>query len=195
MTPDPPEPATPVASEDAARIIDRNSGPRGSPLDGHPPLRAYVETFLRTFILEGRIDARLRELVILRIAWRCAQPYEWAQHYRRARSDQVTDADILSMRAEDLAVVGEESLRLLARAADEVVDLGRILPGTYRACGDHFDDPAVLHEFLHLVAGYRMMATVLNTTAPSVEDAGLPLWPPDGNGPRPGTPPAQGSPR
>ena len=185
MTPARPEPATSRASEDAARIVDRNSGPTGSPLDAHPQLRAYVETFLKTFILEGRIDARLRELVILRIAWRCAQPYEWAQHYRRARSEQVSDADILAIRSDDLGVVADESLRLLAGAADEVVDLGRITAGTYRACGDHFDDPAMLHEFLHLVAGYRMMATVLNTTAPSIEAAGLPLWPPDGNGPRP----------
>jgi len=185
MTPARPEPAPSRASDDAARIVDRNSGPTGSPLDGHPQLRAYVETFLTTFILEGRIDPRLRELVILRIAWRCAQPYEWAQHYRRARSGQVTDADILSMRSDDLGVVADEPLRLLAGAADEVVDLGRISAGTYRACGDYFDDPAVLHEFLHLVAGYRMMATVLNTTAPSIEAAGLPLWPPDGNGPHP----------
>lgn len=195
MTPGRPEPVPSRANDDAARIVNRNRGATGSPLDAHPQLRVYVETFLKTFILEGRIDARLRELVILRIAWRCAQPYEWAQHYRRARSEQVTDADILSMRAEDLAVVADESLRLLAGAADEVVDLGRITAGTYLACGDHFDDPAVLHEFLHLVAGYRMMATVLNTTAPSIEAAGLPLWPPDGNGPRPGTPPAPGSPQ
>jgi hypothetical protein len=89
------------------------------------------------------------------------------------------------MRSDDLGVVADESLRLLAGAADEVVDLGRITAGTYRACGDHFDDQAMLHEFLHLVAGYRMMATVLNTTTPSIEAAGLPPWPPDGNGPRP----------
>jgi len=185
MTPARPESAPLPASEDAARILDRNSGPTGSPLDAHPQLRTYVETFLKTFILEGKIDPRLRELVILRIAWRCAQPFEWAQHYRRARSAYITDADILLMRSDDLRVVADEALRLLAGAADEVVDLGRISAGTYRACGDYFDDPAVLHEFLHLVAGYRMMATVLNTTAPSIEAAGLPLWPPDGNGPHP----------
>jgi alkylhydroperoxidase family enzyme len=184
MTPARPDQARASASEDAARIVDRNSGPTASPLDAHPQLRLYVETFLKTFILEGRVDPRLRELVILRIAWRCGQPYEWAQHYRRARSFQVTDDDIVSMRADDLEVVADESLRLLARAADEVVDLGRISAETYRSCGSYFDDPAVLHEFLHLVAGYRMMATVLNTTLPSIEAAGLPLWPPDGNGPR-----------
>jgi alkylhydroperoxidase family enzyme len=184
MTRSQPDRVRPSASEDAAAIIDRNGDPTGSPLDSHPQLRTYIETFLRTFILEGRVDPRLRELVILRIAWRCGQPYEWAQHYRRARSGQVTDEDILSMRADDLELVADESLRLLARAADEVVDLGRISAETYRSCAKYFDDAAVLHEFLHLVAGYRMMATVLSTTSPSVVAAGLPLWPPDGNGPR-----------
>jgi alkylhydroperoxidase family enzyme len=171
------------ADDDAAAILDRNSGPTGSPLDLHPQLRAYIHTFLKTFLLEGRIDPRLRELVILRIAWRCEQPYEWAQHYRRARSTGVTDEDILSMRADDIGLVADESLRLLAGAADEVVDLGRISPPTYQACAGYFDDAAVLHEFLHLTAGYRMMATILNTTSPSVAAAGLPLWPPDGHGP------------
>jgi alkylhydroperoxidase family enzyme len=185
MTPSRPDRASLSPGEAAARIVDRSSGPTGSPLDSHPQLRTYIETFLRTFLFEGRVDPRLRELVILRVAWRCGQPYEWAQHYRRARSAQVTDEDILSMRADDLEDVADESLRLLARAADEVVDLGRISAGTYAACARYFDDAAVLHEFLHLVAGYRMMATILNTTSPSVEAAGLPLWPPDGNGPRP----------
>jgi hypothetical protein len=87
------------------------------------------------------------------------------------------------MRADNIGLVADESLRLLAGAADEVVDLGRISPPTYQACAGYFDDAAVLHEFLHLTAGYRMMATILNTTSPSVAAAGLPLWPPDGHGP------------
>jgi alkylhydroperoxidase family enzyme len=172
------------AGEDAANIVDRNVGGKGSPLDAHPRLRSFVEMFLETFILQGRVDPRLRELVILRIAWRCEQPYEWAQHYRRARSLEVSDDDIRSMQSAALDAVSDPPLQLLARAADEVVDIGRISNATYRACAEHFDDGAVLYEFLYLVAGYRMMATILNTTTPSVEKAGLPLWPPDGRGPR-----------
>jgi alkylhydroperoxidase family enzyme len=165
---------------EAARIVDRNQA--ASPLEGHPQLRRYVECFLETFLLNGKVDPRLRELVILRIAWRCGQPYEWAQHYRRARQLEITDAEVLSVRVADPEEDLGDPLRLLVRAADEVVDQGRIAPVTYERCGEFFADPGVLHEFLHLVAGYRMMATVLNTTRPALGDK-LALWPPDGVGP------------
>jgi 4-carboxymuconolactone decarboxylase len=170
-----------MTDEEASRIIDRNA--TASPLDAHPQLRRYIECFLETFILSGRIDPRLRELTILRIAWRCGQPYEWAQHYRRALQEGVSDDDVLAVRTADPARDLAHPVRLVVTAADEVVDLGYITPETYAGCDAHFADPALLHEFLHLVAGYRMMATVLNTTRPSVADAGLPLWPPDGVGP------------
>src|SRR5688572_29438810 len=35
-------------------------------------------------LLNGRLDFRLQELVILRIAWRTGCSYQWSQHYRRA---------------------------------------------------------------------------------------------------------------
>jgi hypothetical protein len=124
------------------------------------------------------------------LAWRCDQPFEWANHYRRARHEGVSDADVLAIRTPDPEHDLSGSVRTVVRAADEVVDRGLISPTTYAACGDVFGDPAVLHEFLHLAAGYRMMATILNTTRPSVIDAGLPWWPPDGVGPPGGQGPA-----
>jgi hypothetical protein len=66
------------------------------------------------------------------------------------------------------------------RAADEVVDLGRITPATMDACRALFTDPAVLQEFLYLVAGYRMFATV---SASSDREPEGTAWPPDGVGP------------
>jgi hypothetical protein len=142
-----------------------------------------MECWLDTFLVHGSIDHRLRQLTILRVAWRCNQPFEWANHYRRARSCGVSDQEILALRGSDPeARLGREEAIVL-RAADEVVDLGLITPETYASCGTVFPDPGVRHEFLHLVAGYRMIATTLNTTRPSVAAAGLPWWPPDGVAP------------
>jgi hypothetical protein len=170
--------------DEAARILDRHSGSTaGSPLAGNPQLRKFLECWLDTFILHGRVDPRLRQLTILRVAWRCDQPFEWANHYRRARMEGVTDEDVLAIRTPDPSRDLAGPVLVVVRAADEVVDLGLVTPQTYAACGEVFDDPAVLHEWLHLAAGYRMMATILNTTKPSVQDAGLPWWPPDGTAP------------
>lgn len=169
------------SSAAAARIVERSES--RSALDAHPQLRRYIECFLETFLLSGRVDPKLRELTILRIAWRCHQPFEWVQHYRRARHLGVEDDEVLSVRTSRPEVELADPLRLTVRAADEVVDIGAISPETYAACAAFFDDEAILHEFVHLVAGYRMMATVLNTTRPSVLASGLAVWPPDGVGP------------
>ena len=167
--------------EQASQVIDRNDS--ASPLNEHPQLRRYVECFLDTFILHGLLDPRLRQLAILRIAWRCRQPYEWAQHYRRAKEAGVADEEIRAIQTASPETDIQEPVLLVVNAADEIVDLGFLTPETYQRAKAFFVTAGLTHEFLHLVAGYRMMATILNTTRPSIEAAGLPFWPPDGVGP------------
>ena len=171
---------------EASRILERHAS-RGSALDSHPQLRLFMMCWLDTFLVKGLVDPQLRQLTILRVAWRCGQPFEWANHYRRARAEGLSDDDILSIRTDQPECDLEGPLRTVVRAADEVVDIGYLSPATYAACGTVFTEPAILHEFLHLVAGYRMMSTILNTTRPSVAEAGLPCWPPDGQGPSRGS--------
>ncbi len=150
----------------------------------HPALRAFFDAFVDTFLRRGLLDARLRELAILRVAWRCAQPYEWAQHYRLARRAGVEDAELIGVREGAHFAGFAERERALLRAVDEIVDAGRLSRAGFDACAQALGGELRLAvEFLDLVAGYRMMATILHTTAPALEAAGLPLWPPDGIGP------------
>ena len=154
------------------------------PLQEHPALARYVQCFLDTFLVDGRLDPRLRELTILRIAWRCEQPFEWASHVRVARRVGVGEDDILAVRVGPSDARFGPVERALLTAADEVVDLGRITEATSAEClaalGGAED---VALELLHLAAGYRMMAIILATSQPSLDAAGLTLWPPDGIGP------------
>jgi alkylhydroperoxidase family enzyme len=158
--------------------------PASNSLASHPALAAYVECFLNTFLVHGRLDARLREMVILRIAWDCEQPFEWASHHRIARRVGVSNDDIVGVRDGPTSEFLGMTERTLLTAADEIVVLGRITEATYSDCRSRLgngDDLAL--EFLHMAAGYRMMAIVLSTSNPSLDDAGLALWPPDGVGP------------
>ena len=156
----------------------------GGALDEHPALQRYVKCFLETFLVDGQLDPRLRELVILRIAWLCEQPFEWSSHYRLARRLEVADDDVLATRIGPAAPRFGPTERTLLTAADEVVELGRITEETYARCRVVLgDSEASALELLHLAAGYRMMATILSTTRPPLADAGLELWPPDGVGP------------
>jgi 4-carboxymuconolactone decarboxylase len=171
-------------TDDSAALLARN--PVAVALEDSPALKAYVQCFLDTFVVHGRLDPVLRQLTILRIAWRCGQAYEWARHYARAVDVGVSDADVLSVRSDDPSHIASCPVRMAAVAADEVVDLGYMRPETFARCAAHFANPGLTQEFLYLVAGYRMMTTVLNTNRPSLSSAGLPLWPPDGVGPHDG---------
>ncbi len=150
----------------------------------HPALRAFFDCFVETFLRQGLLDPRLRELAILRVAWRCAQPYEWAQHYRLARKLGVSEVEVFGVR-EGAGFFGFGATeRSLLRAVDEIVETGRLARSSFDACVSVLEGALpVAVEFLDLVAGYRMMATILHTTAPPLEQARLPLWPPDGIGP------------
>ena len=115
--------------------------------------------------------------------WRCDQSFEWANHYRMARNVGVSREEILAIRTVDPARDLDGDVALVIRAADDVVDRGHITPETHRALAAVFADPGVLYEFLYLVAGYRMFASVSETTGSTAESRDLPVWPPDGVGP------------
>jgi hypothetical protein len=151
-----------------------------SPLDDHPALQTFVECWLETFLVKGKVDPRLREQAILRVMWRCDRAYEWANHYRLARRVGVTDVEILSLRCSDPRASLSGPAAVVAGAADEIVDLGVVTPETMVEVRTLFPDPGVLQEFLMMVAGYRMFATV---SASVGRDPAAASWPPDGVGP------------
>jgi alkylhydroperoxidase family enzyme len=158
--------------------------PAAEGLAGHPGLQRFVQCYLETFLVDGRLDPRLRELAILRIAWRCGQAYEWASHHRIARRIGVGDDAVLAVRQGPDADGLTAAERAALTAADEVVDLGRITEATLDRCRTAFDGREDLTlELVHLLAGYRSMAIILDTNRPPLAAAGLTGWPPDGVGP------------
>jgi alkylhydroperoxidase/carboxymuconolactone decarboxylase family protein YurZ len=164
-------------SSTAAAALERTG--LGEGLD--PALAPFFHAWLDTFIFHGRLDPRLRQLAILRVMWRCGQAFEWGNHYRIARNEGVTREDILAIRtaAPDRDLHG--AVAVVVRAADDVVDDGRISEETMAALGAVFPGP-LLGEFLYLVAGYRMFATVAASRREDRESARA-AWPPDGVGP------------
>jgi len=146
-----------------------------------PHLAPFFETWLDTFIFHGRLDPKLRELAILRVMWRCRQAFEWGNHYRLARNAGVTREEVLAIRTatpeHDLA----GPVALVVRAADDVVDDGSVSEPTMVALRALFPR-GLLDEFLYLVAGYRMFATVSASRREARVGSHAP-WPPDGVGP------------
>ena len=166
-----------------ARLASEEGRGESERSEGNPQLQRFLECYIDTFIFNGTLDPQLRELTILRVLWRCGAAYEWGNHYRLGRNAGLSREDIVAIRTERPERDLPDEVATVVRAADDVVDLGRITPATLTACRALFPDPGILQEFVYLVAGYRMMATVGASLAPERAPAKR-LWPPDGVGPR-----------
>jgi len=127
----------------------------------HPKLyvpRQILSEYIRT---KSTLSGRVREMLILRIGWRCRSAYEWAAHAPAGRRAGLTDDQVRMLarpgydgwNAADAAIV---------RAADELFDDDVISEGTWKALDEQFDEKQLL-DVLITTGGYRMVSMVLNT--------------------------------
>jgi alkylhydroperoxidase family enzyme len=149
----------------------------------HPKLAKWLSDLLMGMLWEGRLDPRLRELVIMRLGWATRSDYEWTQHWRIALGLKVPEADILGVRdwrAHDGFGPAE---RAVLAAVDETLADGRVSPTTWGACVEHVsDDTEVLLELVSAIGLWRMISGILQSLDVPLEE-GVDSWPPDGRGP------------
>src|SRR3546814_21142158 len=62
----------------------------------HEDLAARVNGLLHQLLWNCALDARLRELIIMRIGWRQGSMYEWTQHSRVARMLEIPEDDLVA---------------------------------------------------------------------------------------------------
>jgi len=138
---------------------------------------------LSALLFDGRLDVRLRELVIMRIGWLSGSDYEWTQHWRVARSLGVTEEDLRAVRdGPSHPHFGPVEHAVLA-AVDETVQTGRISRPTWDACERHLGgDYQILLELVAAIGTWSMIATMLLSLEVPLED-GVAGWPPAGQPP------------
>jgi 4-carboxymuconolactone decarboxylase len=135
-------------------------------------------------LLAGRLPGRLRELVILRAAYRFDARYEWAHHIELAEAQGISEVEVAAVGG-DLGVLDWDPFERAALAAvDETKDDGAVSDGTWAVLAQHLGR-ADLIEFVMLVGHYAMLATVLRSLHLPLEPSAVALA--DGV---PGGPPA-----
>lgn len=165
----------------------------------HPAVAATWLSF--TDLLAGPqavLDPRLRELAILRVAWRSRCSYEWEQHVRMAASVGL-DATALAAVAEGPEAPSWTAVdRAVVRAVDDTVDTGRVAPPTFAALHEALGDQQVL-ELLFVIGAYLCFAVVANSTGLQIDAAVLAdpvdapsLGAPSGDAPALGAQPGDG---
>lgn len=123
----------------------------------------------------GKLAARTRELVILRVGWRAASEYVFCNHVRIARELQMPEEDILGVRDPERCRAYSETDRRVIALADELFDSARARPSTWSALEADFTAEELVE--LILVAGlWRAIAGFVNT-AKTPLDPDTPSWP------------------
>jgi alkylhydroperoxidase family enzyme len=125
-------------------------------------------------LLNGKLPARDRELLVLRTAWNCQAEYEWAQHVAVGLAAGLTQEEIDRVPAGPGAEWSEFDAYLL-RAADELHRDWCISDDTWAVLAARYDTQQLI-ELPMLVGQYHMVAMTLNTLGVAI-DEGLPGFP------------------
>lgn len=116
----------------------------------------------------GRLPARTRELVILRVGFNCRSRYEFAQHLEIAQCLGVCEQDILAT-IKPADHCSDLHLQALLHACDHVCQKQPIPSTVWQALQQHYSDKLLI-ELLMLIGHYEMVAAVLINAAVPLEE-------------------------
>ncbi len=115
------------------------------------------------------LDARLREIAILRTAKDCRSVYEWTQHVPAAKHVGVTDDQIAAIDNWDSAKCFSELERLVLKLTDEVNANVKGSRETVEGLKKHLSAGEII-ELLIIIGHWRQTASILETTEVDLED-------------------------
>ena len=141
----------------------------------HPDLFRRWLVFGNHVLAKTTLPARERELVILRVGWRCGSEYEFGQHTVIGRASGLGDAEIERVTGDPADPAWSERDRLLLRAADELVDDHFVSDATWQGLARHYDTKQLI-DLVFTVGQYSLVSMALNTLGVQL-DAGVPGFP------------------
>jgi len=126
------------------------------------------------------LDARTREVAILRVGWRIGSVYEWSNHVPIARRAGMSDDEIAAVRDDEPS---DSRLTAADRCAiavvDEVLDGVVVSAATLASARSLLGDDRAVLELLMIPGLYRTIGTVLLSVGVPLEEHVEP-WAPDG---------------
>ncbi len=142
----------------------------------HPGL-AKAALPLNAHVAKGiSVSTRVRELLILRIAWLQRSEYEYVQHMRQGKLAGLTDEEIeLVQRGPDAS--GWDPLDAdLLRAVDELHHLACIQRDTWERLARRFDVKQLM-DLIYIVGCYGVVSMFCNSCGVALEAGQTPLDP------------------
>ena len=124
-----------------------------------PPVAEGWLAFLTAIRQKSGLAARVRELVIMRIAVLNAAEYEFQAHLPFARAERVSEAQIQALRTGDTAIFDERERAALAYA-DAMTRAIRVPDDVFAAVRRTFDDREIV-ELTATVGAYNLVSRFL----------------------------------
>ncbi|HEY5335972.1 MAG TPA: carboxymuconolactone decarboxylase family protein [Mycobacteriales bacterium] len=115
---------------------------------------------------DGRLPARDREIVILRVGWRCASEYEFGQHTRLGADAGLSAAEIARLAGGGGSWSDEDAA--LVALADELCAHDVVSDQTWGRLAERWDEQQLL-ELLVLAGFYRLVCGLLNSVGVALE--------------------------
>lgn len=199
MTPNTREPNTPEPNTPSQPVVDSgpavDTGPARSLIDAfpataafaglrpdgllavlalHPSLSGPWQGFANAVVTSGVLPARLRELVILRVAWLRRSAYVWGGHVAVGRRVGVSESDLQRV-TDGAAAPGLTSVEAaLLDATDRMLDGGDIDGLTWATLAESFDR-RVLIEVGMIVGQYVLVSCIVDVFRIPPEPGVVPL--------------------
>ncbi|MEH0421299.1 carboxymuconolactone decarboxylase family protein [Streptomyces sp. B21-083] len=134
----------------------------------HPRLAKAFLTFSTQLLYRSSLPDKMRELTILRVAWRHRCRYEWTHHVVMARAAGITE--------EELQEVRLGTATLVNRAVDELETTSTLSDEVYADLAKELDERQLM-DFVFTVGSYGLQAMAYNTFGvdpdPGMDDAGM----------------------
>lgn len=138
----------------------------------HPTLVLPWLEYNKVLLENPLIDEKLREIIILRVAWLHRSEYEYVQHVAIGRRAGLTDAQLAAIQDGTAASVWSETERLALAATDDMTKDSCISAGTWAGLSAKFNHAEML-ELMFVVGTYTMLAMMFNSVGLSLKGDGL----------------------
>jgi alkylhydroperoxidase family enzyme len=128
----------------------------------HPRLAGPWLAFNGVLLGSPSIEPRLRELMILRVAWRARSRYEWLQHVRLAKQLGVTAEQIETIAGLSNAASWTSLEADLLAATDQLLERHAIDDATWARLAEQLDERQRI-ELVFVVGSYSCLAMAFNS--------------------------------
>jgi len=128
----------------------------------HPKLLKRWLVFANHVLFKSTLPPRDRELVILRIGWRCRAEYEWGQHVIIGKAAGLTDDEIERITRDPGEPGWDPFDATLLRATDELHEDSFITVETWDALAERYSTEQLM-DLVFTVGQYALVSMALNT--------------------------------